>query len=113
MFATSGFSLVTFGALLAGIAMHVAKQFRAAKKNGASITAVSYFTENAPETITAACGSLVLWAGLPEIADLMPQLAETLGFGGSVGIVSSCACGIVGNSMADWLGDRARVIGGG
>lgn len=112
MFATTGFTFLTFAILLAGIAVHSLKQFRTAKANQADITFNSYFLEHWPETVTAAIGSIVLWAGLPEIAQLMPDFASSIGLSGDVGIVSSFVCGFVGNSLADLIGGRAKSLGG-
>lgn len=112
MFATTGFSLVTFAVLLGGIIVHALKQFRTAKTNRAEITVRSYFVNHWAETAIAAIGSMVLWIGLPELADIAPDLAANIGLDGDVGILSSFVCGFVGNSIADLVGGRARTIGG-
>lgn len=112
MFSTTGFSLLTFLILISGVIVHALKQFQTARTNQADITIKSYFVEHWPESVTATLGSLVLWIGLPEIASMFPEFAESVGLGSSVGIVSSFACGFIGNSVADLIGGRAKVIGG-
>lgn len=110
MLELTGFSLATFGALLAGIIVHALKQFRTARANKADLTAGGYFGKNWPETVIAGLSAIVLWVGLPEIAATFPELAEQIGLGGDVGVVSSFACGFVANSLADLVGGRARSV---
>lgn len=110
MFQSTGFSLLTFLVLLGGIIAHAAKQFQTARSNKATLTIKGYAVDNLPETVIAVIGSLVLWAGLPELATMFPSLAEKLGIGAQVGILSSFGCGFVGNSIADLWGGRVNAV---
>lgn len=112
MLATEGPSLLTALALVAGLVCHGLKQFRTARAAGSGITVADYVTAHWPETSTAIIAATVLWAGLPELAGVMPDAARSLGVGDHVGILSSFACGFVGNSLADFIGGRAKALTG-
>lgn len=112
MLSTTGFSLLTFIVLFGGMVVHIAKQFRTARVNQADITIRAYFVEHWPETATGIIGSLVLWMGLPELAEAFPEVAAAIKLGDEVGIFSSFVCGFVGNSLADLVGNRAAAIAG-
>lgn len=110
MFAMHGFSLITFLALVGGMIVHSLKHFRQAKVAGVSLTFKAYWIDNWDTSATSFISAAVLWAGIPEIAQMFPDAAASVGVDGKVGIIGSFACGIIGNSLADLLGKRAKAI---
>lgn len=112
MFATTGVTVVTVFALVCGLLVHGLKQYVQAKRNKAGITFRSYIMENGAETAIAVICSVVLYLGLPELAELMPDIAKYIGVGPKQRIFDSFVCGFIGNSLADLLGKRAQKIAG-
>jgi hypothetical protein len=111
--AIEGVTYITFASMLCGLLAHSLKQLIAAKRNKAGLKIIDYYVENLPETLLATVSALVLWFGLPEIAELFPDLARVLGVTDRQTVLSSFVVGFMANSLADFLGGRARSIGGG
>lgn len=112
MFAMHGFSILTALALIGGIVVHALKHFRQAKASGVALTIRAYVLDNWDTSAIAVISSLILWAGIPEIAQKFPEVASAVGVDMGVGIVSSFACGFIGNSLADYFGKRAAAVSG-
>jgi preprotein translocase subunit SecY len=107
-----GLSLLTFASMVMGLLAHSMKQLIASKRNQAGVSIVQYYTDNLPETILATISAVVLWLGLPELAQLFPDLAKVLGVTDRQTVLSSFVVGFMANSLADFLGGRARAIAG-
>ncbi len=112
MFSPHGFSILTFLALLGGMIVHSLKHFRQAKAAGVSMTFRCYWFDNWDTSAVSLISSAVLWGGLPEVAQIFPDTAAAIGFDGMVGIIGSFACGIIGNSLSDFIGKRAATVAG-
>lgn len=109
----TGVTAFTFLAMILGLLAHSLKQLIAARRNTAGLNLNAYVLEHWPETLLASISAVVMWLGLPEIASLFPDLARALGVSDSQTILSSFVVGFMSNSLADFLGGRARAIGGG
>ncbi len=109
----NGVTLWTLFAMLCGLLAHSLKQLIAARRNAAGLTARAYVTDHWPETLLATVSAVVLWLGLPEIAAMFPDLARALGVSDQQTVLSSFVVGFMANSLADFLGGRARALGGG
>lgn len=96
----------TFTMLVLGILAHALKQLIAAKRSGAGMTARVYFLTFWPESLLAAVCSLGMYFGLPELARLFPDLANTIGLPPEPTMIGSFFAGFMGNSLADVLGGR-------
>lgn len=112
MYAATGISLLTVLALLAGLFAHSLKQLIAARRNQVQLTPRQYVLGCWPETMLGTMTAIVFWLGQPEIVSMFPDVARQIGFGSSQSILSSFAVGFIGNSLADFLGGRARAIAG-
>jgi hypothetical protein len=108
----SGITVVTVFALLLGILSHVLKQLITARRNKAGVSLNSYVTENWPESALAMIFALVLYLALPEIAQAFPDLLKPLGIGEKQTVFSSFMVGYLANSLSDFIGGRAKTIGG-
>ncbi len=108
----NGVTFLTAFALLCGVAAHILKQLITARRNRAGVTARDYLVVHWPETLLATISAAVLYLGLPEIAVLFPDLSSSLGVGTRQSVLSSFVVGFMANSIADFLGGRARTISG-
>jgi hypothetical protein len=108
----NGITFITVLALLCGVAAHVLKQLIAARRNQAGLNMRSYCLTHWPEGVLALVSAAVLYLGLPEIAAMFPDLSKALGVGSEQSVLSSFVVGYMANSLADFLGGRARSIAG-
>jgi hypothetical protein len=108
-----GFSLLTFAAVLAGLIAHAMKHYVSAKRSQAELTLKAYYIDRWPESVISVVSAFVLWAGLPELATLFPDFSKQVGLSENPGVIASFVCGFIGNSLADFVGGRAKLIGGG
>lgn len=108
----TGITTLTVLALVLGLAAHSLKQLIAARRNAADLTVRAYFFGHWPEGLLATISAVVLYLGLPELAAMFPDLAGSLGVNGSQTVLSSFVVGYMANSLADFLGGRARSIAG-
>lgn len=97
---------VTFLMLILGILAHALKQLIGAKRAGAGMTYRAYFIDCWPESLLAVVCSLGMYFGLPELAQLFPDLAGTIGLPDYPTMIGSFFAGFMGNSLADLLGGR-------
>ena len=111
-FSSEGVTLITFFSMLGGLLVHSMKQLIAARRNDAGLGVTKYVGEHWPETVVATVSSVVLWLGIPEIAAQFPDLATVLGVADKQTVLSSFVVGYMANSLADFLGGRARAVGG-
>lgn len=108
----NGITWLTAFALVCGLVAHALKQLIVARRNTADLSVSNYALTHWPETMLAVVSAIVLYLGLPEIAAMFPDLAAALGIGGSQSVLSSFVVGYMANSLADFLGGRARSISG-
>lgn len=99
-------TIATFTMLVLGVLAHALKQLVSAKRAGAGVTAGEYFLSYWPETLLAAVCSMGMYFGLPELAQLFPDLATTIGLPSKPTMIGSFFAGFMGNSLADILGGR-------
>ena len=92
--------------LLLGVLAHSLKQLIAAKRAGAGMPALDYFLTYWPETLLATVCSVGMYFGLPELAQMFPDLAATIGLPPHPTLIGSFFAGFMGNSLADLLGGR-------
>lgn len=108
----NGITWLTALALVCGLASHSLKQIIAARRNQANLDLKTYYVGHWPEGLLATISAVVLYIGLPEIAAMFPDLASALGVGAQQSVLSSFVVGFMANSLADFLGGRARSIAG-
>lgn len=96
----------TFTMLILGILAHALKQLAGAKRAGAGMKPRAYFIEYWPETLLAVVCSVSMYFVLPELAQLFPDLAATIGLPPRPTMILSFFAGFLGNSLADLLGGR-------
>jgi hypothetical protein len=100
------FTVSTFAMLILGILAHALKQLVGAKRVGSGLAARQYFLEYWPETLLAVVCSLAMYFGLPEMAQIFPDLAAQIGLPPRPVMILSFFAGFLGNSLADLLGGR-------
>lgn len=108
----TGITLITVLALLCGFLAHVLKQLIAARLNQATMTLRDYFIAHWPETVFALIFALIGYLAIPELSVTAPDFAKTIGLGEKQTVLSSAIVGFMSNSLADFVGGRARSIGG-
>jgi len=113
MLETTGVTLITLLALLLGLLALSLVQLIAARRNKTGLRVADYVIVHWPETLLGTVCALVMWLGMPEIAATFPDLARLLGISAQQSILSSFIVGFMSNAVADFLGGRARAIGGG
>lgn len=107
-----GITFVTLLAMLCGVLIHVLKQLIAARRTQAGLTLRCYVFDHWPESLLSLLCSFVLYLAIPEIATLFPDFAKSVGITAQQTILSSFAAGFIGNSLADFLGNRVKSIAG-
>lgn len=107
-----GITFITLLAMLCGVLVHVLKQLIAARRAQTGLTLRAYVFDHWPETLLSLLCSFVLYLAIPEIAALFPDFAKSIGIADKQSIISSFAAGFIGNSLADFLGNRVKAIAG-
>ena len=108
----NGITWITVLSLFCGLLAHGLKQLITAKRSQSDISVRNYAVVHWPESLLSVVSASVLYLGLPEIASIFPDLSSTLGVGKSQSVLSSFVVGYMANSLADFLGGRARSITG-
>lgn len=108
----NGLTWLTAFALVCGLVAHALKQIIIARRVSADMSVRQYAVQHWPESLLAVVSAVVLYLGLPEIAATFPDLSSALGVGKSQSVLSSFVVGYMANSLADFLGGRARSIAG-
>lgn len=109
----TGITLWTAAALLLGLCVHGLKQYGTARRLGVDLTTRVYWLEHWHETAASVACAVVLYLALPEVATLFPDVARMVGLAGTQTVLSSFCAGFFGNSLADLLGARAKMLTGG
>lgn len=109
---TTGITLTTVLAVVCGLLVHILKQLITARRAQASLSLRGYILNHWPESLLSLLCALVLFLAIPELAALFPDFAKPLGLEQRQTIISSFVAGFMGNSIADFIGGRAKAIAG-